>query len=85
MSNTDSLVDTRAAAALLGVSEWTLRSWRVDPDPSHPPFVRVGPKTVRYSPAALARWAEGRQCRPPDNATKKSHDPGRRKASRGRG
>lgn len=85
MNDTDSLIDTATAAGILGVSHWTLRAWRTQDNPQNPPFVRVGPKAVRYSRAALARWAESRQCQPPDAARKKSHSPGNRKGNRGCG
>lgn len=86
MSTTDeTLIDTRAAARMLGLAEITLRMWRVEGSPDQPPFVRVGRKAVRYSPHALARWAAGRQCRPMAPAPRKRHDPGNRKGSRGRG
>ena len=84
VTNTDSLIDTRAAAEILGVSHWTLRAWRTQTsNPLHPPFVRVGPKAVRYSRAALVRWAESRECQPDQSG--KSHDPGSHKDCRGRG
>lgn len=85
MSEHDTLIDTKAAAEILGVSRFTLELWRrKKPNPLHPPFVRVGPKAVRYSRAALVQWAESRQCQP-DQSGQKSHDPGSRKDCRGRG
>ena len=51
------LVDERTAAQLLGVSPrtiWTLRQR------GELPYVRVGPRLVRYRPADLERWAAER-------------------------
>ena len=85
LNDTDCLVNTATAAGILGVSHWTLRAWRAQDNPQSPPFVRVGGKAVRYSRAALARWAESRQGQPPDTVSKKSHSPDNRKGRRGRG
>lgn len=86
LSKTDeTLIDTRAAARMLGLAEITLRMWRVEANPDQPPFVRVGGKAVRYSPSALARWAASRECRPMAAAPRTGHDPGNRKGGRGRG
>lgn len=49
------LLDTPAAARLLGLSASTLEKWRFYRDPAAPPVVRIG-RTVRYSRAALESW-----------------------------
>jgi len=80
----EALVNSREAARILGLAEITLRMWRVYGTPHAPPFVRVGPRAVRYSPRALAEWAASRQCQPATPATRKEHGPGNRKGGRGR-
>jgi predicted DNA-binding transcriptional regulator AlpA len=85
MHDAEKLINTRAAADLLSVSEWTLRSWRATGNPTAPPFIRVGPKAVRYSRSALAAWAASRQGKPDESLAQKSHDPGSHKDCRGRG
>ncbi len=47
----------KAAAAYLGVSVATLRSWRSSRSPSAPPFTKVG-KMVMYSVKELERYME---------------------------
>lgn len=54
------LLDPKAAAALLGLSEWTLASYRCDG--TGPLWARLGNR-VRYSPAALAEWIESHTAR----------------------
>lgn len=49
------LLDTAAAARLLGLSPSTLEKWRFFRDPAAPPVIRIG-RTVRYSRAALEAW-----------------------------
>jgi len=84
-TTTESLIDSHEAARMLGLAEITLRMWRVYGNPDAPPFVRVGSRSVRYSPRALAEWAASRQCQPVTPAPRKSHSPGSRKGNRGRG
>ena len=48
------VLTTAQAAAALGVPPRRLAKWRMRND--GPPFVRLGLKTVRYRPAALAAW-----------------------------
>lgn len=50
---TDNLLDTHAAAALIGVSPRTVETWRVRG--SGPRFVRVG-RLARYRRADLDAW-----------------------------
>jgi hypothetical protein len=47
------------AAAFLGISVFTLRSWRSRGDPCGPPVTRVG-KMVMYSVKELDQFMEGR-------------------------
>ena len=58
------LIDTKAAAVLLGLSPITLSIWRCYPDRDQPAFVRCGRRSVRYSPAELRRWVASREQRP---------------------
>jgi excisionase family DNA binding protein len=52
----EALVDTRSAAALLGVSTRTVYVWV---ERGELPHIRVG-RLVRFRPADLARWVEDR-------------------------
>jgi predicted DNA-binding transcriptional regulator AlpA len=79
------LIDTKAAASMLGLSPLTLSQWRAERNPDQPPFVRVGSKAVRYRPSAVAAWAASRECQPSKHTPRKNHDPSRRKGNRGRG
>lgn len=49
------LLDTAAAARLLGLSPSTLEKWRFYRDPEAPPVIRIG-RTVRYDRRALEAW-----------------------------
>lgn len=49
------LLDPKAAALFLGLSEWTLAEWRCKGN--GPRFVKLGNR-VRYTPAVLAAWVE---------------------------
>ena len=49
------LLDPKAAAAFLDLSEWTLAEWRCKG--TGPRFVKLGNR-VRYTPAALAEFIE---------------------------
>lgn len=49
------LLDTPAAARLLGLSPSTLEKWRFYRDPDAPPVIRIG-RTVRYDRRALVAW-----------------------------
>ncbi len=50
-------VDTKAAAAFLGVSKSHLDKLRIDDPENSPPYFRVG-KCVRYSVERLKEWSE---------------------------
>lgn len=63
-SHTEALLDTKAAAAVLGLSPTTLAIWRCRDDRDQPSYVRVGARSVRYSPSELARWVASREQRP---------------------
>lgn len=62
----DTLIDTEAAAAILGISPTTLTIWRCQGERDQPAFVRVGRRAVRYSRAELARWIDSRRSNPTD-------------------
>jgi predicted DNA-binding transcriptional regulator AlpA len=51
------LLDPKAAAAFLNLSEWTLAAYRCAGN--GPRYVKLGNR-VRYTPAALAEWIESR-------------------------
>ena len=53
------LLDTKAAAAFLGCSTWTLCEWRCTG--AGPRFVRVG-RLCKYAPEALQAWIERNTC-----------------------
>jgi len=52
-------VRDKEAAAILGVSAWTLRSWRSKKPTSGPPFTRMD-RMVMYSVKELERYMEQR-------------------------
>lgn len=52
------LLTVEEAAARLKISKHTLNRWRVTGE--GPPFVKYGPRPVRYSEAALDAWARRR-------------------------
>lgn len=79
------LIDTRAAARMLGLAEITLRMWRTEGNPDQPPYIRVSSKAIRYRPSAVAAWAASRECQPSKRTATKNHSPGNRKGNRGRG
>jgi predicted DNA-binding transcriptional regulator AlpA len=58
------LVNTAQAAARIGVAEITLRRWRWLQNPNQPPFIRVGPRGVKYRVSDLDRWLDGQTHRP---------------------
>jgi len=61
ISQHDPLLDHEAAAALLGVSIWTLHSWRRRTRRTGPRFVRVGLRKVRYPLSELTAFIERRR------------------------
>lgn len=58
---TDTLIDTKACAELLGIAPGTLQIWRATKRPDQPPFVKVGTRTVRYLPARVREWIASRE------------------------
>jgi predicted DNA-binding transcriptional regulator AlpA len=55
-----SLVDVKAAARLLGLSESTLNKWRLRGE--GPVFVRMG-RAIRYCPPDLDEWVKSNRRR----------------------
>ncbi|MCU0881461.1 MAG: helix-turn-helix domain-containing protein [Hyphomonadaceae bacterium] len=55
---TDNLLTVEDAAARLKISKHTLNRWRVTGE--GPPFVKYGPRLVRYVVATLDDWARDR-------------------------
>ena len=53
--NTDTLLTVEDAAAHLQISKHTLNRWRVTGE--GPPFIKYGPRLVRYLVSALDTWA----------------------------
>lgn len=49
------LLTVEEAAARLKISKHTLNRWRVTGE--GPPFIKYGPRLVRYREAALDEWA----------------------------
>src|SRR5262245_51359160 len=58
ISQTDSLLDERQVARMIGMSVGSLRRWRLLGQ--GPPFLRVGRRGVRYKPEHLALWLDSR-------------------------
>ncbi len=52
------LLTVEEAAARLKISKHTLNRWRVTGE--GPPFIKYGPRLVRYREAALNEWAPKR-------------------------
>lgn len=57
----DELLTVEEAAARLKISKHTLNRWRVTGE--GPPFVKYGPRLVRYIEVALLDWERGRMRR----------------------
>jgi hypothetical protein len=76
-SDVQELLDTAAAAKVLGISPGTLRLWRYLDRPDQPAFVRVG-RLVKYQPSELERFAASRTHQPGSKSTTKNCDPSRR-------
>jgi predicted DNA-binding transcriptional regulator AlpA len=55
MSDQNHLHDTASVARLLGLSEITLRKWRLQDRREGPPWIKCG-KSVRYREADLQAW-----------------------------
>jgi len=56
------LVGEEEAAKILGLSVQTLRNWRFKR--IGPPYLKVGSRSVRYSPEDLYKWLEGQKIQP---------------------
>ena len=56
--NTDTLLTVEDAAAHLQISKHTLNRWRVTGE--GPPFIKYGPRLIRYLVTALDAWAQER-------------------------
>lgn len=54
------MLDTRAAAAFIGLTDRTLEGWRRRG--AGPPFIRVNAKVVRYLRTDLMTWIEQHRC-----------------------
>jgi predicted DNA-binding transcriptional regulator AlpA len=56
------LLDTRGAAAYLGLRPATLESWRYTGGPAGggPPYIALGRRRIRYRRADLDAWLESR-------------------------
>jgi excisionase family DNA binding protein len=61
---------TEQAAALLGFTRRALENLRYRR--TGPPFVRVGPKAIRYSKARLHEWLSTRETGPDELAAERS-------------
>ena len=57
----DVLIDTREAAARMGIQPATLHWWRWNGSPDQPPSVRVGKRGVRYRASDVAAWIASRK------------------------
>lgn len=53
------LLTVEEAAARVKISKHTLNRWRVTGE--GPPFVKYGPRLVRYVESVLDEWAQNRQ------------------------
>lgn len=56
-TNPETLIDTKAAAPLLGLRPGTLAIWRSQRRRDQPPYIRCG-RNVRYRAAAIAEWVK---------------------------
>jgi hypothetical protein len=72
----DALIDTRQAAAVLGISPTTLEIWRSTRVQDQPAFVRVG-RRVKYERQALAAWIDRHREQP--GRASRNRDPGRQR------
>jgi len=57
----DVLLDTREAAARMGIAAATLHWWRWNGSPDQPPALRVGKRSVRYRASDVAAWIASRE------------------------
>jgi excisionase family DNA binding protein len=56
---TQPLLTVQDAAERLNISKHTLNRWRVTGE--GPPFIRYGPRLIRYAAPALDQWASEHQ------------------------
>lgn len=56
--STEILLTVEDAAARLKISKHTLNRWRVTGE--GPPFIKYGPRLVRYREEVLEAWADAR-------------------------
>jgi predicted DNA-binding transcriptional regulator AlpA len=73
MTTTDSLdvlIDTREAAARMGIAVATLHWWRWSGSPDQPTPVRVGKRGVRYRASDVSNWIASRQSKAKPPRTK---------------
>lgn len=56
--SSEALLTVEDAAARLKISKHTLNRWRVTGE--GPPFIKYGPRLVRYDKSALEHWASAR-------------------------
>jgi predicted DNA-binding transcriptional regulator AlpA len=59
MHTKERLLNPREVAELLGISVWTLAYWRRK-GTGGPPWVRLGPRTIRYDREALVGFLGSR-------------------------
>jgi len=69
----DVLLTVEEAAARLKSSKHTLNRWRVTGE--GPPYVKYGPKLVRYSTTSLDEWEKRRARTSTSNPGQEEHDP----------
>jgi predicted DNA-binding transcriptional regulator AlpA len=79
----DTLITTTEAAARIGISEITIRKWRWLDSPNQPPFVRLGPRSVKYRLGDLDKWLASRTHQPSGNRRSKDRSPGRHRGRPG--
>lgn len=59
MSTTETLLTPKEVATKLGISETTLKRWRLDHQ--GPPAVHLSAQVIRYRPEAVEQWIEDNQ------------------------
>jgi len=62
MADNLTLLSTQAAADYLGLVKGTLENWRTAG--LGPPYIRVGPRAIRYKLSDLDAWLEQGRVRP---------------------
>ena len=56
----DRLIDLYPVCDLTGVKKSTIYSWLKDPDSNFPKPIRLSPRMVRWSEAAVLQWVQDR-------------------------